>query len=578
MSTPTVFISYSHKDEVWKERLSTQLRVLQMQGELDVWDDRRIEAGEDWHPEIETAMAQASVAILMVSADFLTSNFILGEEVPRLLERRHNEGLRVFPVIVRPCQWKQVKWLARMQVRPTDGIPLSGGNDYQIDTDLSAIAEEVADIIGRALRATTPDGAVTLGPDKISLARLPSTSADLFGREKELARLDAAWDEPQTNVVSLVAWGGVGKTALVNVWLNRMSADSFRGAERVYGWSFYSQGAAEGRQASADLFIATALREFGDPDPDAGSPWDKGERLAQLVTKQRTLLVLDGLEPLQYPPGESGQEGRLKDPGLQSLLRGLARHNPGLCIISTRLAVDDLKEFEGASMQSIDLEDLSPEAGAQLLETLGVDGTPDDLRDAVSEFEGHALALTLLGRYLATVYGGDVRQRDKIAALAGEQRQGAHARRVMESYEGWFEGKPELDVLYIMGLFDRPVDPGALEALLAEPAIRGLTSRVRKLSHEDRQYALANLREARLLAEPEPHAPGTLDAHPLVREHFGERLKEGNPAVWREAHGRLYEQYKAAAKELPDTVEEMESPVPGGGPRLPRRPPPGCAG
>ena len=114
MSTPTVFISYSHKDEVWKERLSTQLRVLQMQGELDVWDDRRIEAGEDWHPEIETAMAQASVAILMVSADFLTSNFILGEEVPRLLERRHNEGLRVFPVIVRPCQWKQVKWLARM--------------------------------------------------------------------------------------------------------------------------------------------------------------------------------------------------------------------------------------------------------------------------------------------------------------------------------------------------------------------------------------------------------------------------------------------------------------------------------
>jgi hypothetical protein len=77
--------------------------------------------------------------------------------------------------------------------------------------------------------------------------------------------------------------------------------------------------AAEGRQASADQFIAVALRDFGDPDPDAGSPWDKGERLACAIQRQRTLLILDGLEPLQYPPG--AQEGRLKDPGLQVLGR-----------------------------------------------------------------------------------------------------------------------------------------------------------------------------------------------------------------------------------------------------------------
>ena len=77
MTKPTVFISYSHKDEQWKDRLVTQLGVLQQQGYLDVWDDRRIEAGTDWFKEIEDAIHVASVAILMISANFLHSNFIL---------------------------------------------------------------------------------------------------------------------------------------------------------------------------------------------------------------------------------------------------------------------------------------------------------------------------------------------------------------------------------------------------------------------------------------------------------------------------------------------------------------------
>ena len=112
MPAPSVFISYSHKDEEWKERLVTQLGVLQMEGILDVWDDQRIEAGEDWYPEIEKAINNASVAILMISANFLTSKFILGEEVPKLLARRAKEGVRVIPLIVKPCAWTQVKWLS----------------------------------------------------------------------------------------------------------------------------------------------------------------------------------------------------------------------------------------------------------------------------------------------------------------------------------------------------------------------------------------------------------------------------------------------------------------------------------
>ena len=216
MTRPTVFISYSHSDEDCKDRLVNHLGVLQQEGLLDLWDDRRIGAGEDWYQEIQEAMDVASVAVLMVSANFLTSNFIRQEEVPRLLERRDKEGMRIFPVIIKPCAWDEVKWLARMQVRPRDGEPLSAGNDHQIDVNLVAIAKEIKSIISRSGQGATNKDFIPLAPEKISLAKLPSTNPELFGREEELAILDAAWDNSRTNIVSLVAWGGVGKTALVN--------------------------------------------------------------------------------------------------------------------------------------------------------------------------------------------------------------------------------------------------------------------------------------------------------------------------------------------------------------------------
>ncbi|HLB72294.1 MAG TPA: hypothetical protein VJJ51_14720 [Candidatus Methanoperedens sp.] len=384
----------------------------------------------------------------------------------------------------------------------------------------------------------------------VSLGKLPSTNPELFGREKELKILDEAWADPKTNIVSLVAWGGVGKTALVNTWLGRMRADSFRGAERAFGWSFYSQGASEDKQASADQFIATALTWFGDPDPTKGTPWEKGERLAELMRKQKTLLILDGMEPLQHR-----EEGRIRDPGLQSLVRELASYNPGLCVITTRLDVDDIKDFTATTAVNIPLENLSDEAGMQLLKFLGVKGKDDEIRQAVRDFDGHALALRLLGSYLSIVYKGDVQKRDRIAKLTIEKKYGGRARQVMESYEKLFKNQPELDILRMMGLFNRPAEVGAVDALRAEPAIRGLTSNLK--SHEDWKFALDNLRRAGLLAKEDPSVPDTLDCHPLIREHFGEKLRENNPEAWKEAHSRLYEYYKTRTKEYPGTFEEM---------------------
>jgi hypothetical protein len=92
------------------------------------------------------------------------------------------------------------------------------------------------------------------GPKKISIARLPVTGGDLFGREEDLAFLDRVWANKDVNVVTIVAWGGVGKSTLINHWLRRMAAKHYRSADLVFGWSFYRQGTSGG--TSSAMFLA----------------------------------------------------------------------------------------------------------------------------------------------------------------------------------------------------------------------------------------------------------------------------------------------------------------------------------
>jgi serine/threonine protein kinase/DNA-directed RNA polymerase specialized sigma24 family protein/tetratricopeptide (TPR) repeat protein len=393
-------------------------------------------------------------------------------------------------------------------------------------------------------------------PKKISVARLPVTGRDVFGREEDIAFLDDAWANPDVNVVSIVAWGGVGKSTLVNHWLRRMATDHYRSAELVFGWSFYRQGTSGGT-SSADEFVDAALAWFGDSDPRLGTAWEKGERLAKLILNRRSLLVLDGLEPLQNPPGP--QEGRLRDPSLQALLRELATFNTGLCLITTRVPVADLADHERSSALRRELEHLSSDAGAKLLCALGVKGQEAELRSASDEFGGHCLALTLLGSFLSDAYHGDIRFRKEVSArLAHDVRQGVHARKVMESYQSWLGEGPELSLLRMLGLFDRLADEEVVATLIKPPAIWGLTESLVDLDLIELRIILAKLRRARLLTSEDPHHPGLVDTHPLVREYFGEQLRHEQANAWKECNRRLYEYYRALAAPLPDSIREME--------------------
>jgi hypothetical protein len=409
------------------------------------------------------------------------------------------------------------------------------------------------------------------------------------GRDDELAILDRAWDEPQTNVVVIVAPGGVGKTSLVQRWRQQLALDGFRGAERVFDWSFYSQDVRE-TEVSADGFFDETLRWFGEADPTRlRNPWEKGVRLAELVRQQRTLLVLDGLEPMQYPPG--AYEGRLKDQALQALVRGLAEQNPGLCVITSREPVSELAYMTSPAVQRIELTQLDPVTGAALLRQFGVQGEPAALKGAVEQYDGHALALVLLGTLLRDAYSGQIgvlhrlTRLDELHLLSGQESIAAHARRVMRSYELWFEREGDqtsLALLRLLGLFDRPATMTELAALRAAPPIQDLTDalferrqqpgwrgwfgrhEVVPIGEDKWHAAVQRLTRAKLIEEasyaihrPETHVKA-IDAHPLVREHFAEWLQQQAPEAWRSAHGRLYEHLKASTVEFPDTLAGLQ--------------------
>jgi hypothetical protein len=153
MNDTPVFISYSHKDEAFKDELERYLAPLRRQGLVRPWSDRQIEPGGDWHEEIRAAVAGAHVAILLVSANFLASEFIMTRELPWLLERRRKSGMVVVPVIFEPCPWRLDASLSLLQALPVDGRPVYDGDSSQAQRHLTAIAERIQALLASSAGA-----------------------------------------------------------------------------------------------------------------------------------------------------------------------------------------------------------------------------------------------------------------------------------------------------------------------------------------------------------------------------------------------------------------------------------------
>jgi TIR domain/AAA ATPase domain len=563
---PLIFISYAHLDEpesprgdevAWLTFVMKFLWPAVKSGEFTVWDDRQMPGGMRWNPEIERNLRTCDIFVLLVSANSMASNYIIDKELEIACGREAKGEIIIYPLLIEPTPKAGLDRVRDFNIRPRDAKPFQsyplGERNQHMSDAADEIAEKAAEIAARK-EAASPSKPMARALPIVHISGLPETFYErLVGRDAELMRLDEAWSDEKTNILSLVAEGGAGKSALVNEWLTRLQANGYRGADCVLGWSFYSQGSKE-RATAADEFLNWALAKLGVKLATTSAS-AKGEAIAEALMTRRALLVLDGVEPLQHGPGP--QEGQLKDQGLRALLRRFAAAPPkadhSLIVLTSRLAVADIQRFRTSAAPVVDVEKLSDEAGAELLRDNDVWGVDRDLKSASHDFGGHALALTLLASLLKETQNGDVRRRDHIRGLLADADNPRHdqARRVMESYEReWLAGQPILlAILHCVGLFDRPASGDCLTALRARPAIPGLTDALVGLVDDQWRRAVARLREARLLAPADPSDPEALDAHPLVREWFGEWLRQTNEAAWTAAHSRLYEHLRETTLE-----------------------------
>jgi hypothetical protein len=138
-----VFVSYAHEDDALRVKIAKQLGIL----DIVVWVDREISAGEEWSDEIARELDAADIILLLISDDFLSSDFVKNVEIPRALERHADENARVVPVLVRPVNWGHLP-ISKLQAIPSDEKWVTGTNDWNsLDEAVRSVAKSIESVV-----------------------------------------------------------------------------------------------------------------------------------------------------------------------------------------------------------------------------------------------------------------------------------------------------------------------------------------------------------------------------------------------------------------------------------------------
>ncbi len=146
VSTIEIFFCYAHEDEALLKKLKKYLRPLQRQGLIDVWYDREISAGSEWEREIDKHLNSAQIILLLVSPDFIDSDYCYGKEMQRAIERHDRGEAKVIPVILRPAYWQEAPF-GKLQALPKDAKPITGGGWRNRDTAFLSVTVGIQRVV-----------------------------------------------------------------------------------------------------------------------------------------------------------------------------------------------------------------------------------------------------------------------------------------------------------------------------------------------------------------------------------------------------------------------------------------------
>jgi hypothetical protein len=401
----------------------------------------------------------------------------------------------------------------------------------------------------------------------------------LIGREAELAELTAAFEDPKCSTICVIAEGGYGKSALVARWLeqirDRPSPEAYLNVEAGFAYSFYRQGWERQAAASSFTFFADCLMSLSGVQreqlPIGGTEvW--ANKILDILEQQRSLLLLDGLEPHQSRPDDD-LPGEIHDTALRGFVRGMAMPRGGLCIITSRIMPAELKGLvETQKVRLLELKALNRQASLEVLRAGGVRSDHPYLDYWAGASGGHPLFLALLAPAIEKGnYDPETFESHRVL-IDNKQEISSTIRNFVRSRYQHLGPEAEA-VLLSTSMFDKPVPYKDLRDLLLKRAIiRRVTEPLYKRSGILRwaEYSEPHFsRGAEVLQENalltvigslDDLDKCTLELHPLIQGGVRVDLIENDKKTWRKANWTIFRGLTSSVKpKQPETRKELET-------------------
>ena len=228
-----VFLSYSHEDEDYKNKLEKHLSVLKRNNIIETWNDRKIVAGEEWDKKIKEELENSQIILLLVSVDFLNSDYCYDIEITRAKEKHDNNEAIVIPIILRKCDWLETSF-SNLQALPKDGIPIKSFSDeddafFSICEGIKKAVTELKKRIVESQKITTHNTSIVKILHKIqSECDIPPNTPHWVGRKNEINQIA----EDSHKVVFISGIGGQGKSGLASHYIKEV-------ALKMGNWEFW---------------------------------------------------------------------------------------------------------------------------------------------------------------------------------------------------------------------------------------------------------------------------------------------------------------------------------------------------
>lgn len=423
-----IFYSYAHEDEALRNQLNTHLATLRRQGLITEWYDRQIQAGAPWSSEIDTHLKTAQVILLLISPDFINSDYCYSIEMDYALQR-HNKGeARVVPVLLRPVDWKGAPF-EKLQALPRDARPViawSRRDDAFLDVarGIRDIVEELTGTkaatlflpsapkttaIAKKEQRNDTQETIALAISKVATASYrkilsdpPSTRPDKIQQREEVVKdVYARLTQSDITAIALTGIGGVGKSMLASLVCDYAKKQSDAHKEPFQTGALWFTEAfwftVDQSVTFADL-VGNLCEALHIPLPDLSNsaPQNQAKVLFDALNKVDTakLVILNQFEDLlDWGTGHASTDR----PGVGEWL-DIINNRPCLCriLLTSRPRPIGTQKSHPIYMQEYLVGGLNEAEGVEWLQSQGVRGTEMELHTVVKRCKGHALALTLL--------------------------------------------------------------------------------------------------------------------------------------------------------------------------------------